>query len=74
MLLYYSADEDLEKEISTTVQDAFKTYGGNETSSAAITDGIDMFQVSIHVIVISQYTLYSIHAIVIRPPVYSLFA
>lgn len=48
MLLYYSADDDLEKEISTTVQDAFKTYGGNETSSAAITDGIDMFQEILH--------------------------
>lgn len=48
LLLYYSADDDLEKEISKTVQDAFKTYGGNETSSAAITDGIDMFQEVLH--------------------------
>ena len=46
LLIYYSADEDLEKEISKTVQDAFKTYGGNETSSEAITEGIDMFHVS----------------------------
>lgn len=48
LLLYYSADDDLEKEISKTVQDAFKTYGGNETSSGAITDGIDMFQEILH--------------------------
>lgn len=44
MLFYYSADDDLEKEISGTVGDAFKTYGGNGTSNEAITDGIDMFQ------------------------------
>jgi len=48
LLIHYSADKDLEREISKTVQDAFKTYGGNETSSAAITDGIDMFQEVLH--------------------------
>lgn len=48
LLLYYSADEDLEKEVSKTVTNAFETYGGNETSSEAITDGIDMFQEVLH--------------------------
>ena len=45
LLLVYSADEKLEAEISKTTEDAFRVYGGNQTSSEGITAGIDLFQV-----------------------------